>query len=339
MTKNICISGYYGFDNFGDETILKILVENIKKYSSDCSITVFSSNPNKTSEELGVNSVYSFDLKGIFKSISKCNCVISGGGSLLQDVTSKKSLLYYMFILFLAQLFGKKTMIFSQGIGPIRNSLLFKFAICILKKAKYVTVRDYKSFDLLKNNGVAAILCNDPVWNLKLNDVQKTEKVGIQLREYSCLTSSKIDKIAQLVNKYYSQKEINIFSFQNTFDMKICKEFEQKLLAINPSINVKVIENTSNNKIIEDILSLDILIAMRFHACLVGLKAGVKVLPLSYDIKVETLAKEFEIEYIDLFSSNSIEDIFDKFVNQEIKDNSAKINAKVFDFKSMIEQL
>lgn len=244
-----------------------------------------------------------------------------------------------MFILFLAQLFGKKTMIFSQGIGPIRNSLLFKFAICILKKAKYVTVRDYKSFDLLKNNGVAAILCNDPVWNLKLNDVQKTEKVGIQLREYSCLTSSKIDKIAQLVNKYYSQKEINIFSFQNTFDMKICKEFEQKLLAINPSINVKVIENTSNNKIIEDILSLDILIAMRFHACLVGLKAGVKVLPLSYDIKVETLAKEFEIEYIDLFSSNSIEDIFDKFVNQEIKDNSAKINAKVFDFKSMIEQL
>ena len=42
MTKKYCISGYYGFDNFGDETILKILVENLKKFDSQ--ITVFSSS-------------------------------------------------------------------------------------------------------------------------------------------------------------------------------------------------------------------------------------------------------------------------------------------------------
>ena len=54
MTKKYCISGYYGFDNFGDETILKILVENLKKIDSE--ITVFSSNPLKTSKDLKVNS-------------------------------------------------------------------------------------------------------------------------------------------------------------------------------------------------------------------------------------------------------------------------------------------
>ena len=121
MTKKYCISGYYGFDNFGDETILKILVENLKKFDSQ--ITVFSSNPLKTSKNLDVNSVKSFDLKGVIKSLKASDCLVSGGGSLLQDVTSKKSLIYYLGVIFLAQLFKKKTIIFAQGIGPIKNKI------------------------------------------------------------------------------------------------------------------------------------------------------------------------------------------------------------------------
>ena len=63
MTKNICISGYYGFDNFGDETILQVLVENLKEFLDKPKITVFSVNPNKTSQRLGVESVQTFSLK------------------------------------------------------------------------------------------------------------------------------------------------------------------------------------------------------------------------------------------------------------------------------------
>ena len=60
MTKKICISGYYGFDNFGDETILKILTEHIKNYKCDTEITVFSAFPEKTAENLKVKCVNSF---------------------------------------------------------------------------------------------------------------------------------------------------------------------------------------------------------------------------------------------------------------------------------------
>ena len=61
MAKKICISGYYGFDNFGDETILKVLIDNLKQFKEKPQITVFSSNPAKTSTELEVNSVKSFN--------------------------------------------------------------------------------------------------------------------------------------------------------------------------------------------------------------------------------------------------------------------------------------
>lgn len=339
MTKKVCISGYYGFDNFGDETILKILVENIKKYRPDIFITVFSANPEKTARTLNVNSVYTFDIKSIIRSIVNCDCLISGGGSLLQDVTSKKSLIYYLLVLFLAQIFNKKTIIFAQGIGPVKNPLLAKITASIIKKAKYITVRDKHSFNLLKSKGIDSVLCNDPVWNLELKNVEKTDKIGIQLRAYPCLTDDFLSKLAGYINKYYSDSEIEILSLQNSIDLEVCTDFKRKLLIINPNLNVKVIENSSADNIIETISSLKTLIAMRYHACLVGIKSQINVLPLSYDTKVETLAKEFEIQYIDLLAGNLSDKDFEKFVNNEVKYDREKIQSMSFDFRSMTEYL
>ena len=185
MTKKYCISGYYGFDNFGDETILKILVENLKKFESE--ITVFSSNPLKTSEKLDVKSIKSFDLKGVINALKQTDYLISGGGSLLQDVTSKKSLIYYLGVIFFAQLFKKKTIIFAQGIGPINDKFLQKITKFLLKKCDYISVRDEKSLALLKDWNINAELCSDPVWNINLKQVEKTEKIGVQLRDFSLL--------------------------------------------------------------------------------------------------------------------------------------------------------
>ena len=105
--KAVC-SGYYGFDNFGDDAVLKVLVEMFsKKYN----LTVFSSSPDKTAIQYGVKSVYSFDYLAVIDKIRKSEVFISGGGSLLQDVTSFKSLLYYLLLLYIAILLKKKIII------------------------------------------------------------------------------------------------------------------------------------------------------------------------------------------------------------------------------------
>ena len=124
MTKKICISGYYGFDNFGDETILKILVENLKLINPEFEITVFSSSPEKTAENHKVRSIYTFKIPSVIKELYKTDILISGGGSLLQDVTSIKSLIYYLGVISTAKIFGKRIIMFSQGIGPINNKIL-----------------------------------------------------------------------------------------------------------------------------------------------------------------------------------------------------------------------
>lgn len=86
--------------------------EKLKSLSAD--ITVISANPQKTAKDFLVNSVKNFDLPNLLKTISDSEILISGGGSLLQDVTSLKSLLYYSFVLFSALVMRKDVIIFAQ---------------------------------------------------------------------------------------------------------------------------------------------------------------------------------------------------------------------------------
>ena len=120
---NILISGYYGFDNIGDESILRTLVTSLRERIPDCSLTVLSHDPAATREKYGVEAVERMSPLAIARAVRRCDMLISGGGSLLQDVTSSKSLHYYLAIIRFAQLLGKKVFIYSQGIGPIEKDV------------------------------------------------------------------------------------------------------------------------------------------------------------------------------------------------------------------------
>ena len=93
MAKKVAVSGYYGYGNFGDEAILGVLIDYL--FRTNAETTVFSNNPELTSAQYGIKSVKNFDILSVMKVISESDILISGGGSLLQDVTSLKSLLYY----------------------------------------------------------------------------------------------------------------------------------------------------------------------------------------------------------------------------------------------------
>ncbi len=338
MTKKICISGYYGFDNFGDETVLKILIDNLKTYINLSNITVFSVNPKKTAETFNVKSVNTFNPFSVVFSIFKCSYLISGGGSLLQDKTSIKSLIYYLMVFFTAFFFRKKVIIFAQGIGPINNALLKKLTIMFLKHALYISVRDENSLNLLFDNGIKnAEKCFDPVWNINVNKTVNIGKIGVQLRKFPMITDVFINKLALNINKYYSDKEILILSLQNKIDLEVCKKLKNVLNDINPEINVKIIENTSNIKVTEDISSCEAIIAMRYHACLVSVKSGVKLLPVNYDIKVQSLANDFDLICIN--SENDMDEKFRTFINSDIKYDETKIYNRKYNFTNLLKYI
>ena len=109
--KRILISGYYGFNNAGDEAILRLMIDNLRARCPEAGLTILSHNPEDTARRYGVRSVNRMNPFLILREILHCDLLISGGGSLLQDATSQRSLLYYLSILNLAQALHKKTFI------------------------------------------------------------------------------------------------------------------------------------------------------------------------------------------------------------------------------------
>ena len=216
MTKYV-VSGDIGFDNFGDEAIAEVLSSYLKNKGAE-KVTLISSNPEKTSKLYGVSSVGMLDF---LKPISDCDVLISGGGSLLQDVTSLKSLLYYLAIIMYALAINKKVIIFAQGFTPFRTKIgkfLTKF---VLKRCHKITVRDFKSQEFLKEMGINSELISDPVFAIETPCVETHSGVGVQLRNFSKLNEDFLENLADEICEKFNGEKIKLFSLQEKLDLDV----------------------------------------------------------------------------------------------------------------------
>lgn len=335
--KKVVLSGYYGFDNFGDEAILHVLVEELQKQNFD--VTVFSKNPQKTLVKHHARAINTFSVLSVINTIRKSDVLISGGGSLLQDATSLKSLFYYLFVIFTALFFKKKVIIFAQGIGPIKNIFGQMLTKKLLKHCDYITVRDEQSLFRVRGWGLQPELVNDPVWNVPLKTYMPLNRVGVQLRDWKRLSSLFLHSLAHQIATNFADREIYIYSFQNSIDYDLCKKFEGYLVLENPQIKTTIIQCDDIDGICQSVSNLEYMIAMRYHACLLALKYGIKTLALSYDEKVEKLAKRFDIPCSDLVDTKILEENFEALKFLDNKKLALKAQNISFDFTKIIEEI
>lgn len=285
MAKKVAISGYYGFKNFGDELILSILTEHLKREGAD--VTVFSVDPEFTAKTYQVKSVKTFNPFAVLKTIFMSDVLISGGGSLFQDATSIKSVIYYAFVLGLAQILGKKTIVFAQGVGPLYHPLSRLLVKTLFRHCSYVSVRDEKSLNLMQSWGVKAELVPDPAYSLNVPQVENEPVKGVQLRQFKGLDENFVQNLAAAVGD-----SPRIFSLQKSLDLEVCQAFAQKT-------GGEIIENN----LIEELSRVETLVSMRFHSLIVALKAGVKCAAINYDPKVKILAEKYSLPLIEFNDS------------------------------------
>ena len=102
-------------------SILKAILQEVRTVAPAEEITVLSRNPEETKLCHGVRSLHMFDLPAIYRLMGRTKLYINGGGSLIQDVTSRRSLWYYLFTLRMAKRRGCKVLMYGCGIGPVKH--------------------------------------------------------------------------------------------------------------------------------------------------------------------------------------------------------------------------
>ncbi|WFB58190.1 polysaccharide pyruvyl transferase CsaB [Paenibacillus sp. BR1-192] len=203
-SKTIVISGYYGFKNSGDEAVLKSILTALEQEGQaagvDINPVVLSIDPEWTSAAYGVKSVHRMKLGEVRQAIKDSDGLISGGGSLLQDATSPKTIPYYLGVLKIAQWLGKPTFIYAQGVGPVNRKLFYPMIRSIFRKCTYISVRDMQSGELLQSMGIsgeAVHVVPDPVMGLPLpagEGVHRDSHPGSALKENEAALVSSIEE-------------------------------------------------------------------------------------------------------------------------------------------------
>ena len=93
---DVMISGYYGFNNSGDDAILLAIINDLRKIKNDIRIVVLSKNPKDTAANYGVDSIDRFNIFEVMRTMGKTKLFLNGGGNLIQDVTSTRTLMNYL---------------------------------------------------------------------------------------------------------------------------------------------------------------------------------------------------------------------------------------------------
>ena len=150
----VVLSGYYGFDNAGDEALLTAITSSLKKVNPHIEFIVLSANPDRTQMTHDLPAVSRVNPLVLIRELRRADLLISGGGSLLQDITGPFSLPYYLGIVFLAQLLGTPVVFYAQGVGPITRKLSKKMIRAVVNRVNLVTLRDQASQELLLKCGV-----------------------------------------------------------------------------------------------------------------------------------------------------------------------------------------
>lgn len=304
MTKRILITGYLGFENFGDEAILHVLINNLLLVGFNREdITVISNNPQATSTAHKVKSISRWNIFKIFFSMLSNKWIIFIGG-LFQDKTSFRSFLYYLLQLFAAGFLQREIVFYACGIGPLENRfsrMLFNFGC---KFIRLITVRDQLSCSLTPFQGSPIVTC-DPVWSIKVDlsvqkEIQKVNwklpVLGVSIRNDKNLRGFHltylVEKLAVLLNSM-KDWQIVLIPCMPQEDLPILYDLHDHLVRKSASpTRVTTIDNFADFTIPQQagiLASCEVVVSMRYHALLVPIAYGKPAFGLVYDQKIKSL--------------------------------------------------
>lgn len=319
MMAQITLLGYYGFGNAGDEAVLAGVIARLRAADPGAAITVISGNPNGTAKIHGVQAIGRSNIAQLRILLKKTDLFLLGGGGLLQDRTSRRSLWYYLAMMHWARLSGAKTACYAIGAGPLLHSSSHRLIRKTLSNCSAVSVRDAESArELIKCGGGAQrpachrsepipieITADAALAMPAVTDAERAEAlvslagrdqgsaprcitVAIRPYAYLQLDQSWLETLAKLLRdaSILMDATIVLLPMHDGVDQPI-----SEALAALIGDRAFSVKTASYREAAAIIAVSEIVLAMRLHALVFAAQSGVPAIGIEYDRKVGRFAQ------------------------------------------------
>lgn len=323
----IFIFGYYGFNNFGDELLLKSIVLNISR-SIDAYYYVrsfnegFISDKNINYTELDKIFLENSKLKYLkyfiylTKYVTISNMVIFGGGTLIHDRISLSNNFVILYITILAKLLRKKVYFLGLGISDLNRSLSKIILKYLVKSSDLFCIRDKEAECVLMKSQVKNkyIVTEDLAYCLK-NEFKKYDvllkkdngiRIGISVVDddrYNDIFIDEILKYLQILKEENKNLTVYFFVFN---EVRIGFKYDKSDLRVIEAITKKMqgFEVYTINCCIDDYESiyskLDYIIGMRYHSLILSAIYGRPFIGIVHDNKIRGICKKYNMPWLDI---------------------------------------
>lgn len=311
--SGVVICGSYGHGNAGDEAILTALIRQLHGIDPDMRITVVSKNPAHTLNDHNVNAISRTAFFRFRRELKKSKLYINGGGSLIQDVTSRRSLFFYLYTIRTAKRCGCLVQMYGCGIGPLNYKGDRKLSRRIIdNNVDAITLRDPESIKTLREIGVTRpdiTLASDPVLGISASDESDIDffmrKNGLESDgSYVCLSLrpwpgfiEKSHEIAAALDLCSSALGFTPVFLPMNYGQDL--PIAQLIASMLSQKSIILPEIESPELAIGLISKMKLVVAMRLHTLLYAACSGTNCVGISYDPKVVSFADYAGIRCLD----------------------------------------
>ncbi|MBI1730316.1 polysaccharide pyruvyl transferase CsaB [Candidatus Acetothermia bacterium] len=296
------ISGYYGFDNLGDEVILAVLIQELHREFPEAELVVLSQSPEETTRHYHVKAINRWSLRQILRELSSADLFIGGGGGLIQDRSSLRSPFYYLGLMRLAMKFCPVVVI-GQGIGPLQSPFIEWTAKRVFRRVGFAMLRDEASRNWVRQTGLPdekifagadLIMRTWPAW-ASLREPLKPVLPGtppfIGVTLSGSLSRPSMRALASELDRAYAEMGLSpvLISFHLHKDLKELEELQNLIKA-----PVLIVEPSASDLrgVLDCIQQMRFMVGMRLHSLIFSLLAARPFVGIPGDPKVERFVQQ-----------------------------------------------
>ena len=292
-TPALLLCGYYGENNLGDDALLSVLVGDLP---AGVQLWITAHDPTSVARiRSDATPVDRRSLRAVLAAVGRVDAVVFGGGSLLQDSTSFRSLIYYLVLIAAARLRGRSVLLWGQGLGPLHRPISRWLVRVLLPLCSSASWRDPSSFALARRWApkVPMELGPDPVWSMPTQPWFGGGAIVLSWRPTPLLDHQGWRRLLDAVSSLADQLDARVcwMAFHQHQDAPLMAQLEQQgLLLGRLRERSTTVVPTELGMVFDLVKTARLVLPMRLHALVLARLAGCPMAALSYDPKVEAAA-------------------------------------------------